>query len=46
LGFEYKIKKQFGAFINLNNIFGKNYERWHNYPVYGFNVLGGLSLQF
>ena len=46
LGFEYKIKKQFGAFINLNNIFGKNYERWHGYPVYGFNVLGGLSLQF
>ncbi len=45
-GIDYKINKQFGAFINLNNIFGKNYERWHGYPVYGFNVLGGLSLQF
>ncbi len=46
VGGEYKIKKQFSAFIDLNNIFGKNYERWHNYPVYGMNVLGGICLRF
>jgi hypothetical protein len=46
VGAEYKFTKHIGAFINLNNIFGKNYERWHNYPVYGFNILGGVSIRF
>jgi outer membrane receptor protein involved in Fe transport len=45
-GGDYAITERFGAFINLNNIFGKNYERWHNYPVYGINVIGGLSCRF
>ena len=46
VGADYKINKHIGAFINLNNIFGKNYERWHNYPVYGFNFLGGVLIRF
>ena len=46
IGAEYKINKQLSAFLDLNNIFGKNYERWHQYPVYGFNVLGGVSMRF
>lgn len=46
VGADYKINNHFGAFIRLNNIFGKNYERWHNYPVYGLNGLLGVSCRF
>ncbi len=45
-GAEYKINKRFSAFVNLNNIFGNSYERWRNYPVYGFNFLGGVVYRF
>lgn len=45
-GLEYKINKRFSAFVNLNNIFGNSYERWRNYPVYGFNFLGGVVYRF
>lgn len=45
-GAEYTINKQFSAFLNVNNIFGDTYERWHNYQVYGLNVLGGIIVRF
>ncbi len=45
-GGEYKINKQFSAFLDVNNIFGNTYERWHNYPVYGVNFLGGIIVRF
>ena len=43
---EYKINKKFIGFLNLNNIFGKSYERWRYYPVYGFNAVGGIKVIF
>ncbi len=46
LSAEYKISKMFVGFLHLNNIFGKSYERWRYYPVYGFNGLGGLKVNF
>ena len=46
LGAEYKINDKFGAFVDLNNIFGKPYERWHNYKVYGVSALGGITIRF
>jgi hypothetical protein len=30
----------------MNNIFNNKYERWHQYPVYGFNILGGIVFRF
>ena len=45
-GIEYKINKQFGAFINVNNIFDNRYQRWHGYEVYGLNLLGGIIIHF
>lgn len=45
-GAEFKITRQFGAFLDVNNIFDNKYERWHNYPVYGLNLVAGLSFQF
>ncbi|MEO8770386.1 MAG: hypothetical protein ABI402_09890 [Ferruginibacter sp.] len=45
-GAEYKINKQFSAFFDVNNIFNNKYERWHNYEVYGVNLLGGVIFRF
>ena len=45
-GAEYKINKQFSAWININNILNDKYERWHNYQVYGLNLTGGILIQF
>ena len=45
-GFEYAINKKFSAWLDVNNIFNNKYERWHNYQVYGLNVLGGVIYKF
>ncbi|MEO7444611.1 MAG: hypothetical protein ABIT96_03780 [Ferruginibacter sp.] len=45
-GAEYKINNQFSIWLNANNILNDKYERWHNYPVYGLNVLGGIIIRF
>lgn len=46
LGAEYKINKQFSAWMNINNILNDKYERWHNYQVYGMNITGGILIHF
>ena len=45
-GVEFKINKQFSAWLDVNNIFNNKYERWHNYQVYGLNLLGGIRFDF
>jgi hypothetical protein len=45
-GIEFKITKQFNLWLQMNNIFNNTYERWHQYPVYGFNMLGGVVFSF
>ena len=45
-GLEFKITKQFNAWLQFNNIFDNNYERWNQYEVYGFNLLGGVVFSF
>lgn len=45
-GAEYKINKQFSAWVNINNILNDKYERWHNYQVYGMNITGGILIHF
>ena len=46
LAANYQLSKQFSVFIQLNNVFGKEYERYLNYPVRGIQFLGGLALSF
>lgn len=46
LGAEFTINRQFSAWLNANNLFNNKYERWHKYPVYGLNVLGGIIVRF
>lgn len=45
-GLEYKITRQFNLWFQTNNIFNNKYERWNQYPVYGFNLLGGIIFSF
>lgn len=45
-GVELKLTRQLNLWFQMNNIFNKKYERWHQYQVYGFNVLGGIVFSF
>ena len=42
----YHINDKFTAFIKLNNVFNSEYQRFSNFTVQGFQVLGGLSYKF
>lgn len=46
LGGTYQFSKNFGAFLDLNNILNNRRERWYNYPIYGTNVLVGITAKF
>jgi hypothetical protein len=46
LGVEYRYNKRLSAFLDLNNILGQKYQRWANFPVYSFNLLGGITYSF
>ncbi len=45
-GMEFKVNKMFSAWLDVNNILNDKYERWHNYQVYGLNLLGGVRVNF
>ena len=45
-GLEFKITKNINLWTQFNNIFNKQYQRWNQYPVYGFNFVGGIVFSF
>ena len=45
-GIEFKINNTFSAWMDVNNIFNTKYQRWHNYEVYGLNLIGGVRVNF
>ncbi|MBK7560297.1 MAG: hypothetical protein IPI68_01985 [Chitinophagaceae bacterium] len=45
-GLEFKITKNINLWTQFNNIFNKEYQRWNQYPVYGFNFTGGIVFSF
>ena len=45
-GLEFKIVKNVKLWGQFNNIFNKEYQRWNQYPVYGFNFLAGVVFSF
>ena len=45
-GLEFRITKNLNAWAQFNNIFNKEYQRWNQYPVYGFNFVGGIVYSF
>ena len=46
VGAEFKINKQFSAWLDFDNVLNSKYERWNNYPVYGLQVIGGVLIHF
>ncbi|WP_240315463.1 TonB-dependent receptor [Aquimarina longa] len=42
----YRLNDQLSFFVKGNNLIGKNYQRWVNYPVQGIQVLGGVTYKF
>ncbi len=46
LGAEFKLNKQFSVWLDFDNVLNSQYERWNNYPVYGFQVIGGILVHF
>jgi hypothetical protein len=45
-GLEFKATKNINLWAQFNNIFNKEYQRWSQYPVYGFNFVGGIVFSF
>ena len=45
-GLELRITKQLNLWLQANNIFNNTYQRWNQYNVYGFNILGGIVFNF
>lgn len=46
IGLEYRYSKKLSAFLNLNNLGFRSYERWNNYPTHKFNFLAGVTMAF
>lgn len=45
-GAEFRITKNFNLWIQFNNILNNHYQRWNQYQVFGFNILGGIRYSF
>jgi hypothetical protein len=45
-GVEFRVIRNVKLWAQFNNILNREYERWNQYPVYGFNFLGGVVFSF
>ncbi|HWB24328.1 MAG TPA: hypothetical protein VG738_02560 [Chitinophagaceae bacterium] len=45
-GLEFKIIHNLNFWTQFNNVLNNQYQRWHQYPVLGFNVLLGVVYSF
>jgi hypothetical protein len=43
---DYFISRKISAFLKFNNVLSNNYQVYLNYPVRGFQVIGGVSWSF
>ncbi|MEK6783101.1 MAG: hypothetical protein AABY93_15480 [Bacteroidota bacterium] len=43
---DYYVSKQFSVFLKLNNLLSNQYQVYLNYPVRGFQAMGGISWSF
>jgi len=46
LGGDYFIIENLGLYLEANNLFSNNYERWQGYKDFGSNFYGGIKLKF
>ncbi|MBA2328973.1 MAG: hypothetical protein H0V91_05080 [Flavisolibacter sp.] len=45
-GLEFAVYKNIKVWGQFNNLLNNEYERWKQYPVYGFNFVGGVVFSF
>jgi hypothetical protein len=45
-GVEFAVMPKLNLWVQFNNILNNRYERWNQYRVLGFNVLGGIVYSF
>ncbi len=45
-GIDYKLSKRISIFAQANNLLNNKYQTYLYYPVNGFNIFGGLSVNF
>jgi hypothetical protein len=45
-GAEFKVLAKLNLWIQFNNLLNSKYQRWNQYQVLGFNVLGGVVYSF
>lgn len=46
LGAEFTVLPRLNLWIQMNNLLNSTYQRWNQYTVLGFNVLGGVVYSF
>ncbi len=46
LGAEFTVMPKLNLWLQFNNMFNSHYQRWNQYDVLGFNVLGGVVYSF
>jgi hypothetical protein len=46
LGAEFSVMPKLNLWLQMNNLLNSSYQRWNQYPVLGFNVLGGVVYSF
>jgi hypothetical protein len=45
-GIEFGVLPRLNLWVEFNNLFNNRYQRWNQYEVLGFNVLGGVVYSF
>ena len=45
-GVEFTVMPKLNLWVQFNNVFNNRYQRWNQYEVLGFNVLGGIVYSF
>lgn len=46
LGVDFKLNKKWALWSDLNNIANTKYQRWNQYPSFGFNMVAGIRYSF
>jgi outer membrane receptor protein involved in Fe transport len=46
IGGEFDIGQNWRIWLQMNNLFNNTYQRWNQYPVFGFNVMAGVVYSF
>ncbi|MES2003564.1 MAG: hypothetical protein V4450_03505 [Bacteroidota bacterium] len=46
LGAEFTVMPRLNLWLQMNNLLNSQYQRWNQYTVLGFNVLGGIVYSF